>query len=388
MKVKILLVIISFLFFITGFAQERIVKIDFESGTFVNNPKIPFDQPFGIVGEASKDVEFVKVNILFTDKTFVLHSFHWNRIDANKSENFNIVVPAILRSNTKYDFEVITYKLLTASQKNELLKNVEDRVRFLLANSLYFDGKNVQVNKPKRVYEQLAELLQVSFQYHESKNLIALQAPSQLVLEELKKQNDFKFGRFFKKSTRNEVNEIANTLINEKIEHLVALISSEISPYVNSQIVQHYRKVYVRSVETDKEPFSLPVNFGMYAWNKTVNIDNTETQNIDFTPGVGITIPFSSKSKFASRNRVFDSFGLSAGVLLRPISDVNDTKFVTPGVDLPVFVGLGFRMFKVVRFNMGVLTLGEKGTQNFNNLTFIPTAGLALELNLWMGIKK
>lgn len=118
-----------------------------------------------------------------------------------------------------------------------------------------------------------------------------------------------------------------------------------------------------------------------------IHINNTSIQNIDFTPGIGLTIPFNNKSKLTSKMRMFDSFGFSAGVLFKPVYDDKGTEFVTPGVNLPVYAGLGFRLFKVIRFNAGVLVIGEKGSQNYRNLSIIPTAGLALELNLWMGIK-
>ena len=177
------------LFFSCLHAQERIVKVDFESGSFFNNPGIPFDQPFVIMGETSRDIEFVKVDIFYEGKSFVLHSFVWNRNENNTSETFNIVVPPILRSNTKYDFKVITYKLLTITQKEDLLKNVEDRIWFLLMNNIYFDGKNVIINKPIDVYNKLSQLINESFRHIESKNLIPIQAPSSLVLGELKKQS-------------------------------------------------------------------------------------------------------------------------------------------------------------------------------------------------------
>jgi len=387
MKIFFSTAILSLFFFCLN-AQERNVKVDFESGSFFNNPKIPFDEPFVIVGETGRDIEFVKVNIYYEGKNFILHSFVWNRIENNISETFNIVVPPILRSNTKYDFEIITYKLLANSQKEELLKNVEDRVRFLLTNNFYFDGKNVITNKPKDVYKKISQLLDESFQHHESKNLIPIQAPSSLILEELKKQSDFRFSRFFNRSTRLERDSIANTFIDEKVEHLVSLISSELVPFINSQLVQHHRQVNIKAIETDKEPFTLPINVGMYAWDKTVSIDNTSLHNINFTPGAGVTIPFSNKSRLTSKANIFDSFGISAGVLFKPVVDINGIEFVTPGVNLPIYTGLGFRIFKVVRFNAGVLVLGEKGNQDFNKLSVIPTAGLALELNLWMGIKK
>ncbi|HQH75429.1 MAG TPA: hypothetical protein PLZ34_03185 [Prolixibacteraceae bacterium] len=369
-------------------AQERIVKIDFESGSFYNNPKVPFDNSFVIMGETGKEIEFVKANISYEGKNYNLHSFVWNRIEQNKSETFSIVIPPVLRSNTKYDFEIITYRLITPLQKENLVKNVEDRVRFLLMNNIYFDGKNVVVNKPKEVYNKLNQLITESFKHFESKNFIPIQAPSSLVLEELKKQSDFRFGRFFKRTTQMERDDIAKEFVSEKVEHLVALIKSELAPFTNSQLVQHHRHVNVKSVETDKEPFTLPVNIGMYAWDKTASINNTSVHNINFTPGVGLTIPFNNKSQLISRSRMFDSFGFSAGVLLKPVVDNNGIEFLTPGVNLPVYTGLGFRVFKVARFNAGVLILGEKGNQGFDNLSVLPTAGLALELNLWMGIKK
>ncbi|MGI6323283.1 MAG: hypothetical protein ACOXZO_08220 [Bacteroidales bacterium] len=376
------------LFFSCLQAQERIVKIDFESGSFYNNPKIPFDNSFVIMGETGKEIEFVKANISYEGKNYILHSFVWNRIEQNKSETFSIVVPPVLRSNTKYDFEIITYRLITSSQKENLLKDIEDRVRFFLMNNIYFDGKNVVVNKPKDVYNKLNQIIKESFEHFESKNFIPIQAPSSLVLEELKKQSDFRFDRFFKRTTRIERDDIANEFISDKVEHLVALISSELIPFINSQLVQHHRQVVVKSVETDKEPFTLPVNIGMYAWDKRVSINNTSVHNINFTPGVGLTIPFNNKSRLSSKTRIFDSFGFSAGVLLKPVVDDNGIEYLAPGVNLPTYTGLGFRVFKVVRFNAGVLVLGEKGNQGFDNLSIIPTAGLALELDLWMGIKK
>ena len=376
------------LFFSCLQAQERIVKIDFESGSFYNNPKIPFDNSFVIMGETGKEIEFVKANISYEGKNYILHSFVWNRIEQNKSETFSIVVPPVLRSNTKYDFEIITYRLITPSQKENLLKDIEDRVRFFLMNNIYFDGKNVVVNKPKDVYNKLNQIIKESFEHFESKNFIPIQAPSSLVLEELKKQSDFRFDRFFKRTTRIERDDIANEFISDKVEHLVALISSELIPFINSQLVQHHRQVVVKSVETDKEPFTLPVNIGMYAWDKRVSINNTSVHNINFTPGVGLTIPFNNKSRLSSKTRILDSFGFSAGVLLKPVVDDNGIEYLAPGVNLPTYTGLGFRVFKVVRFNAGVLVLGEKGNQGFDNLSVIPTAGLALELDLWMGIKK
>lgn len=388
MKKALLIVLSIATWFLQLNAQERVVKIDFESGAFYNSPSIPFSEPFVINGEAGKDIEFVKVNIYYEGGRTLLHSFAWNRNERNPSETFSIVVPAILKSGTKYDFEITTYKLLSPNQKELLFKNLEERIYFFLQNNINFDGKNVSINKPNDVYKDLKKLIRESLKYQETKNTIDYQAPSSLVLEELKNQSNYRFGVFFKHTSTVERDTIANEMIANKVDHLARLIISELTPYFNSQLVQHYRQLIVKSVSTDKEPFSLPVNVGIYAWNKNITINNLSVNNTNFTYGAGLTIPFSNKNRFVAKSKIFDSFGYSLGVLFKPVKDANGTELITPGVNLPVYTGLGFRVLKVIRFNAGIIVLGEKGLQDFSNLVVVPTAGIALELNLWMGVKK
>ncbi len=369
-------------------AQERLVKIDFESGAFYNSPSIPFSEPFVINGETGRDIEFVKVNIYYEGGRTLLHSFAWNRNKSNPSETFSIVVPAILKSGTKYDFEITTYKLMSPGQKEIMFNNLEERIYYFLQNNIHFDGKNVTINRPNDVYRDLQRLIRESLRYLETKNTIDYQAPSSLVLQELKNQSDYRFNIFIKKTNTVERDSIANELISVKVEYLTKLIISELAPYFSSQLVQHHRQVSVTSVSTDKEPFSLPVNAGIYAWNRNITIDNLSVQNTNFTYGAGLTLPFSNKNRFVAKSKVFDSFGYSLGVLFQPIKDANGTELITPGINLPVYTGLGFRVLKVVRFNAGVIVLGEKGLQDFSKLIVVPTVGMALELNLWMGVKK
>ena len=61
---KIQIVLSIFLLSFACYAQERFVKVDFESSTFKNNPKIPYDASFGIIGNVGNAISFVKVNVL------------------------------------------------------------------------------------------------------------------------------------------------------------------------------------------------------------------------------------------------------------------------------------------------------------------------------------
>lgn len=371
-----------------SYGQERIVNVDFESSSFTNSPTIPFDQPFIIQGKIYREVEFVEVLIFNENASRSAFDYTWNRDKRNESEIFEIVVPGILVSNSKYDFQVKTYTEMSPIQKELLRDNLRERIVYYLRNNITYSGNRVEVSQPKHVHRDICELVGDALEYYRSKNAIDQPVISNLLVEELERHADFKFRNFLRKKQINEQDSIANEMITERVNSLANLVMSEVEPYINSDLVQLHRMVDIQSVGTDKDIFTLPVNAGMYAWSKSVDINNTSVNNIDFTPGLGITLPFSNRSSLFSRARLFDSFGYSMGVLIEPVTDANGNEYITPGIGLPVYAGLGLRIFKVVRFNVGALVLAEQGIQDFSGLSVLPTAGLSLELNVWMGIKK
>jgi hypothetical protein len=85
---------------------------------------------------------------------------------------------------------------------------------------------------------------------------------------------------------------------------------------------------------------------------------------------------------------MFDSFTYSAGVLVQPVVDTSCIEYTTLAMNLPIYTGLDFRMFKVIRLNIGGVITGKNGTQDFSKLSVIPTVGMAFELNLWLGVKR
>ncbi len=369
-------------------AQDRMVKLDFEAAAFLNNPKVPFDQPFVIEGEVDQAVAFVAVNIYYENTQRPAHRFTWNRDDRNQSSTFSIQIPGVLRSNTKYDFEVITYTRMTTAQKTDLKNNLRQRIAFFIYNNYRYDGKNIGITNPTKVFNGLAQLIEDALALVESKNNIPCEAPSPLVLDELKKQRNYRFNTLFKRSKKQDRDEVANTFVDKQVNLITDLALSEVMPYINADLVQHHRRVKVLAVSTDREPFTLPINAGMYAWNKSTSIGNVTVRNTNFTPGIGFTIPFSGRSTLASKSRLLDSFGYSMGVLIEPIRDASGQEFITPRLNIPAYAGVGFRLFKVIRMNAGALIVGERGLQDFNQLTILPTLGLAVELNVWAGIKK
>lgn len=369
-------------------AQERIVKVDFEASAFRNSPSIPYDKSFMIEGEVYRDVEYVEVEIFDAGGSKPLHTFAWNRDERNLTETFSISVPAILSANNKYDFRIVTYKALDEFQKNELAESLGQRIAYFFYNNYQFDGKKVSIQNPNKTYKGLQKLIDEALVLMISKNSIPMSAPSYLILEELKKESGFKFGAYLKRKKVAERDSIANILIEDKVNHITNMVMSEIEPYLNSHLVQQHRSVLVPAVATDKAPFTLPINAGVYAWNMDIFDDIKNYNNTNFTLGAGLTLPFHRNTTQAGKSRLVDEPGVSLGVLFKPIKNELNTEFVTPGINLPIYTALGVRLFKVARLNAGVVFVNEKGSGSVNNLQVVPTVGLAFELDLWLGIKR
>ena len=383
---KKILFILIFITNISLFAQNTIVKVDFETSSFKNIDKLPHSNPFIVEGEVFADVELVEVSIFQEKGKKPLNSYVWNRNSKNQSETFTILIPEYLKSNSRYDFNITTFRLMSEKEKNNLKDNLARRIIFYLRNQYSFDGKNVELNNSKAVFSGLEVLIFDAIHYQRSKNGIEFKGLSKVVKDELDNQSGFKFRRLLRKTKGMERDSISNQLINRKISHLTELIMSEVMPFLNSQLVQQKNDVAIKSVPTEKEPFTLPVNGGLYVWNTNTNINNVSVNNTSITPGIGFSIPF--KRDLRIKNKALDSFALSFGVLTSPISDATGTDLVTPTVNLPVYAGLGIRFFDVIRLNVASLIVAEQGISNVNNLQFFPTIGLTFELNLWMGVKK
>ena len=378
MKTRLLLLLLT-TFSISTFAQQRAVKVDFESGTFKNNPTVPYDEPFLVEGMVKPDIEYVRVTIFEEDGAVPLHQYNWNRSDYNNSEQFSITIPMVLSSNTEYDFRVATYKRMSVAQKQKLADDLRKRISFYLSSNFQFDGKNVSINKPKQVQKGLDELIHNALGNYISKNGFKFEGSSDLVFQELEQNRDFKFSNYLRRSSTVKRDSIATGLLNKKVNQLSALVLSEVMPFINSDLVQFHREAVVHKVSTDKGRKTLPINVGVHA---------VIGGNDNYIPGFGISIPFKSRVNFLSKSKKIDSFGLSVGLLTQPYVNGAGEEFVTPGLNMPAYIGLGFRTFQFVRVTFSGLLLQRTDESKSQNIRLEPLIGISLELDLWLGVKK
>ena len=70
----------------------------------------------------------------------------------------------------------------------------------------------------------------------------------------------------------------------------------------------------------------------------------------------------------------------------------SDTKYSGPIIGVPLYFGLGYKVFKLVRINAGMTLLQEGGGSgldvSLNSLYLRPFVGASVEFDLWLGLNR
>lgn len=388
MKLKLkysLLVVLSVLSFGYANSQSQIIKLDSENGSFKNFPILPDNEVFAIEGEIDKSIKLVEISISEekSGKEPVLYS--WNRSLNNNSESFSVIVTQPLKAGATYDFTITTFKSLEADAKKKILGNILIRSHHLIQSEVMIKKNEIRVNNTKDLIKGLNEIAHQGIALQRSRNGIEFNGLSGLVENEIKKLNKMKIKNLIRRRKAVEKDSISIAALDKKIDYLTELILTEIKPFISSELVEQYRKYAITEVKTRKGNFTLPINGGLYAWNLNSNINDVSFSNTGLTPGVGFTLPF--KRSFSVKGKSISSLGISLGVLTNKLEDGNGDRYGTPTINLPVYGALGVNIFRVIRVNAGVLMVSNLDNST-NKLKFLPTFGIALELDAWIGVRK
>ncbi len=382
---QFILIALSILSFGYANSQTQIIKLDSENGSFRNFPLLPDNEVFAIEGEIDKSIQLVEVSISEEKSGREPVVYSWNRSLHNNSESFSVIITQPLKAGASYDFTITTFKSLELEAKKKVLGNILIRSQHLIRSEVVLDKNRIKVNNTRSLIQGLNEIAIQGTSLQRSRNGVEFTELSGLVENEIKKLNKFKLKNLIRTKKRSVQDSISVEELNKRIDYLTELILTEVKPFISSELVEQYRKYTITEVKTKKAIFTLPINAGLYVWNLNANINDVSFSNTGLTPGVGFTIPF--KRSFSVRGKSISSLGISLGVLTNKIADANGDRYGTPTINLPVYGAIGVNIFRVVRINAGALMLSNLDNTT-NKLKFIPTFGVALELDAWIGVRQ
>jgi hypothetical protein len=380
MKKYLLFTIFTALPFL-GVGQIKTVEFDVVKNQINSGLALPSEEAFYIRGILPEGVELVEMTIFKSNKSKTSGNvYSWRAPYQFKTNQYEIFVADQLRSNESYTLFFSFFKKADREEMDALRDaihaNLEayikanyqvgrGKINSLVADRVFLDHLNQIVVQGTENYAHL-----LGQEFRGFSDLVHQKVDQTRKL----RLRNAKFNIINRKKNDNQRALYAHQLITE----LIDLTKAEVDQYLRSNMLM---LVDIRNIEgypTEKKPFYLPLNVG-YAGTYF----SGEFDNLDYgtAPFVGLSVPLG--------NRMFTKFlgnaSLSTGVMLTNMQNRQNAEISGPLIGRPIYAGLGYTLFRVLRFNAGAALTSSDMNGNTENITIHPFVGFSLEFNLWLG---
>ena len=347
-----------------------------------NNP-LPSEELFFIKGILPTTIELVQVNLNRTGKNpNRSEAYIWKKAFDFEVSQYELFVSQPLRANEEYDLEFLYYKRADQEQMVAIKEAINNNLESYLRANLEVTGGGIKTNNSNQVMmTQMNQI--VSDALEDYKHFLGrdFKGFSEIVRQKLEqkdrlKLNKAKFNILGKNKDDNEKAAYANQYINE----LITVVQNESDQYLNNSLLTLVEVRTVANYPTEKKPSTLPLNIGYATIPIKRSLASTEYLH---GPYAGLSLPLGNKTF----TKFLGNASFSTGVFLQNFESSQGDKIEGEIIGLPIYAGLGYKMFRVFRFNVGAVSLNMENGPGMGSQHYIqPFAGISLEFNIWLGL--
>lgn len=382
MKISIVSILFLVLFGFQSQAQVTGVRYNIISNEINNNRPLPSEERFYITGQLPTGVEMVSLDVFKTGKRSG-QSYNWRKAFDFEANDFEILVSNPLRNNENYDL-IFQYFIRADEQQidfvnDAITKNLEAYIR----SNFEVSKRGIKSRNGLGVVQNQLEQIVIQG-LSDYKNFLGRDFTnfSDVVTQKLNQSKQLKLKRANLNILRKNAGDNTKAQYADKyLEELTATVSNEVKQYLGNNLLVLADERKVLNYITEKKQNSLPLNFGYATIPIKRQLSSTEYLH---GPYVGLSLPLG--------NRNFTKFlgnaSFSTGIFLTNFESSTGERIQGDLIGLPIYAGLGYKMFQVFRFNVGAVMLNMDELGGTGRQTYIqPFAGLSLEFNLWLGLK-
>lgn len=370
-------------------AQFEAAVFDYQNAYFNNGQPLKPEADLLISGAIPKEIQRVEVLIYNNQQKDKkpLYKNVWKRSFGNVQESFQVPLTYPLRGNSEYDIVIDYYREVSAAEKDELRKTLYQLIDKYVEESFVVNKWKLKaLRSQQEMLHEMNHLVSDILFYYRNDTEMKFSGFSDMVAEgfrplkepHLRNQEVAEFASFdnelYKKST------ILAAVYKKRIAELKDVLHLELSTLLNAHLLIRSDSRHVLEYPTEKEKGEIAVNVG-YGGLYLGDYKNDLT--LGGAPFVGLSIPF-GKSTFSSA--FLSNSSLSIGAMVMQPKGKDNSKVSGPLFGLPIYAGLGYKMFNFARLTAGVAaTNNANGSTNINNRFQIrPFVGISAELNLSM----
>jgi hypothetical protein len=350
-------------------AQYESVVFDYQMAYFNNGQALPAEAMLIFSSDIPKEVVAVELSILKPNGKKPLYTSLWQRSQGQVGESFQLPVNYRLQGNTEYDFHLRYYRQLSEEEKKSLTQEVMQPIDFYLRQQVAIRNGKVELAKSaQKLQGDLDQVLQ--------QELAAYRTA------------DHETEVLFSPMVGQYIQSLAQDSIADGRDQLYQLLKQEVSKMLKKEwwVSTGFREV--QDYPTEKIESSLALNIGYGGVLLSGEPDNFTYGN---APYVGLSIPLSNR---AYSTALLRNTSISVGAFTQNFESIEGNTITGPVFGRPYFIGLGYSVFRFIRFNAGVVALEEKagdgttGTPSFelDRIQVQPFIGLSAEIKFSVGL--
>lgn len=374
-----------------AYGQYMTINYDLDKNYFNEGQPLPPEKPLMFTGLVPQGVDIIEISILPAkakgDKDR-LYLASWKDFDNKANTNYSLAVNYRLKASNQYDFRLDFFQEIDPAVQKQLTEQIIDQVTAYLDANIQVKGKSVSISRnEKKMVADLEEIITTALRDYRNQNDLGFSSLSGTVRQKLANLEAIAFGKLSKDSTAQMEQAQRQNVVTEKIIDLKNVIRIEVSELMSTPWSKLSISRFVDDYETEqkKGTFSLSLGYGgVYLDGKLDNL------SYGSSPYAGLAFPLSNSTiapKFLRNSSVV------MGVFFNDFEDQNGNTVSGMIFDKPVYLGLDYKLFEFIRFNVGAVALEKSsaisGSDIVNKETFIrPFVGLSARIDLSVGLGK
>lgn len=382
---KILFYFLTYSLYFVGVAQVKTVDYSAIKNQLNGGQPLPSEESFIIQGRIPSSVRLVTLDIARTGKSPQSgNAYTWKTPYRQESELFELFVSHPLRSNEEYSLTLRYYEGANSTDMEELKSAIFGNLEAYIRASYEVNKRGLQTLSSQRV--MMAQLDQIVYQgvanyTHPLDQEFA--GFSDVVRQKIEQTHSLRLrdAKFNILRKRDDESRDEALYARQLIDELVALTQAEAEQYLRANLYMLVEIIELDNFPTEKRPNYLPINVGYAGTYFGGDFDNFD---YDTSPYVGIAVPLGRRAF----TKFLGNASLSTGIFVNNMTTSEGTTISGPLIGRPSYVGLGYSIFKVFRFNAGAVLTSSEVDSSLENITLYPFVGFSLEFNLWLGLTK
>ena len=371
--------------------QYQPVVFDPATNLLGNGQPLPAEKQWSITGPVSSDIGIVEARV-YEDAAMkhLATTGRWERTELSDAPTFNINLDQKLRGNDKYTVVLGFYGSIGREASDTLAARLSAYIDAYVDQSVDVSSNRTRLTKPvDQVMDELNIIVRRGADNYRSRLNLPFQGFSQLVEDKLDRLNDTRLSDakyMFKKKEDEGQRSQRIDMANHEIASVKAMLNAELHSYLDREMMVLRDRTVLTDQTTEHTPNTVSLNVG---YGGIYNSGDANDLSYGQAPYVGISFPLGRR---AFSSRFWSNSSISLGAFLENTQDTDGSTLTGPLIDRPIYLGYGYRVFRMIRLNAGG-TLIQKDMLNIDggkssSLEVRPFLGVSIEINLWLGLGK